>query len=382
MELRQRPQGVIFMKIGIDIRYLSIFDNKAGLYQYIYNLVAALLSIDSYNDYILLSTLRGFTGDGKIPRRFLRRFSGRLSDLLLEKLAFPIELLMGKVDIFHGPCFFVPNSLRCKSIVTIHDLMPLRAPEFLTPYLLALFKKKIYSHRGADVVIAVSNFTKQEIIELLNVSETRIRVIYNGISPAFCPVQNMAELERIKIKYGIEGPYLLFVGNIEPKKNIETLLHACSKLRNATIYKYPLVIVGSKSFGFKGVSEAVKQFHAEKETIFTDIVDTDDLPYLYGGAELFIFPSLFEGFGIPVIEAMACGIPVVASNRTSIPEITGDAAILIDPLNVDEMAGAMYNVLSTPLLKRQLVEKGIERAKKFSWEKTARETLKLYKELG
>jgi glycosyltransferase involved in cell wall biosynthesis len=373
------------MKIGIDIRPLSFFDNKAGIYQYTYNLVSNLLSIDSHNDYTLLSIYyhgRGFRGNRKIESKFVRRFPGRLTNLILQKCSLPIELMMGKLDIFHGPCFFIPNHFRCKSIVTIHDLMTFRYPEFLRKTERVELTKMIYvSVKRADAVVTVTNFTKWEIVELLNVPEERIRVIYNGIAPACRPIKEKEKIEHVKAKYGVKGPYLLFVGNIEPKKNIEKLIHACTELRNSSIYKYPLLVVGKKTPYFKTVWGVVQQLHAENYTIFTDVVDDDDLPYLYSGAELFIFPSLYEGFGIPVIEAMASGIPVVASNRTSIPEIAGDAAILVNPLNVGEMAGVMYNVLSTPLLRRQLVEKGIERAKDFSWEKTAKETLRLYQEL-
>lgn len=370
------------MKIGIDIRYLSCVNDMAGIYQYIYNLVLNLLAIDHHNDYMFLSTLRGFRGDDKIHSRFIKRFPGRLSDLLFETLSIPIEFLIGNMDIFHGPCHYALKCLRCKSIVTIHDIMVFKHPLFLWKDLVAPIKSNIMtSVKRSDAVIVVSNFTKGEVVELFHTSGEKIRVIYNGISPIFHPFKNKEEIVRVKAKYGVKGPYLLFVGNIEPKKNIEKLLHACVELRNSTVYKYPLLIVGKKAWYFKTVWEVVRQLHAENDTIFTDVIDGNDLPLLYNGAELFIFPSLFEGFGIPVIEAMACGTPVVASNRTSIPEISAGAALLFDPLNVDEMAGAMYNLLSNSSLRGQLVEKGFERAKYFSWEKTARETLKLYQEI-
>lgn len=373
------------MKIGIDIRYLSTFTNKAGFYQYVYNLVSNLLLVDSHNEYTLLATLRGFRGDGKIVSQFLRRFPGRISDLLLEKLSMPIEFLMGMLDIFHGPCYFVPHCLRCKSIVTIHDLMTLRYPEFLELETVDYYNKKIrISTQRADAIIAISNFTKTEIVDLLNIPEERVRVIYNGISPVFHPVKERRKIEGVKAKYGLTGNYLLFVGNIEPKKNISTLIRACAALWNSTIYKYPLLVIGSKTWHlwhFKEVWKVVQQFHAEKDIIFADVVCNEDLPYLYSGAELFIFPSLFEGFGIPVIEAMACGTPVVASNRASIPEIAGEAALLVDPLDVNEMTEAMHKVLSNRILREQLVEKGLKQVKNFSWERTARETLKLYHEI-
>lgn len=374
------------MKIGIDIRYLSIFTNKAGIYQYVYNLVSNLPLVDSHNEYTLLSTLRGFRGDRKIASQFLRRFPGRVSDLLLERLSIPIEFFMGMMDVFHGPCYFIPRCLRCKSIVTIHDIMTLRSPEFLKPETVNYYNKKIQaSARRADAIIAVSNFTKEEIVDVLNIPDERVRVIYNGVSPVFHPVKERIKIEDVKAKYGIKGNYLLFVGNIEPKKNIVTLIHACIALWNSTIYKYPLLIVGSKTchlWHFEAVWKVVQQFHAEKDIIFADVVTNEDLPLLYSGAELFIFPSLFEGFGIPVIEAMACGTPVVASNRTSIPEIAGGAALLVDPLNVNEITEAMHRVLSNSQLREHLVEKGLEWVKNFSWEQTARETLKLYQEVS
>ena len=371
------------MRIGIDIRPLGFLDDKAGIYQYIDNLISNLLSVDHQNDYTLLSTLKGSQENGKIPNRRIKRVPGRLSEFLLEGLTLPVEILMGELDLFHGPCFFVPRHLRGKSIVTIHDLMMFRAPEFLNPEWAASLKKKVHaSVKRADAIIAVSEFTKKDMGELLHISEERIRVIHNGIDSTLHPIKDKIEIEKVKVKYGVKGPYLLFVGNIEPKKNIERLIHACVKLQHSTRYKYPLLVVGKKAWHFQKVWEVVRQVHAENDTVFTDVVDGADLPYLYSGAELFIFPSLFEGFGIPVIEAMACGTPVVASNRTSIPEVSGDAAVIVDPMNVDELAGAIYQVLSTPALREKLIERGIERARYFSWEKSTRETLKLYQEIG
>lgn len=367
------------MKIGIDIRQLSTLDNKAGLYQYTYNLVSNLLSVDHSNSYTLLSSLRGFQGDERIKSNFILRTSGRLSGLFLNKLSIPVECLMGRLDIFHGPCFFVPYSLRCKSVVTIHDLMVLRHPEFLKPEWVVSIRKEISaSVRRSDAVIAVSSFTKKEIMELLNIPEERIRVIHNGVSPIFRPIREREKIEEVKAKFGVEGPYLLFVGNIEPKKNIETLIYAYRELRNSTSFKYPLLIAGKKSWHFPAIWKLIQQHRMEKDIIFTDVINDDELACLYNGAELFVFPSLFEGFGIPVIEAMACGVTVVTSNRASIPEIADDAALLVDPMNVNDIAHAMYSMLRDDKLRASLRQKGIERAKLFSWEKAARETVSLY----
>jgi glycosyltransferase involved in cell wall biosynthesis len=170
------------MKIGIDIRPLSFLKDMAGIYQHIYNLISNFLDIDFQNEYTLLSTLKGFQGNGEIPGSFIKRFPGRLSELLLERLNMPIEFLISGVDIFHGPCFFIPRHLRCRSIVTMHDLMAFRHPELLNPEWVVSIKKKVYaSAKRADAIIAVSEFTKGEIVELLNIPEERIRVIYNDL---------------------------------------------------------------------------------------------------------------------------------------------------------------------------------------------------------
>jgi glycosyltransferase involved in cell wall biosynthesis len=372
------------MKIGIDIRPLSLFnENRVGLYQYTYNLVSHLLAIDSYNDYVLLSSLRGFRGDGRISGKFVRKFSGRLSDLLVERLSFPIEWLIGRVEVFHGPSYYIPRCRRCAAVVTIHDLIAFRRPDLLTHKMVLTGQKTIEaSARRYDMVITVSNYAKEDIVDFFKIPEHRVKVIYNGVCPAFHPIKDKAGIEKITAKYGITAPYLLFVGKVEPKKNLKTLVQASVRLRNTTEHKYPLLIVGEKAWDFQSVWSVVRQLHAEDTTIFAGVVPDEDLPYLYNGAELFLFPSLFEGFGLPVIEAMACGTPVVTSNQTSIPEIAADAALLVDPLNVEALASAMADALSNPSLRAQLIVKGLERAREFSWEKTARETLALYQELA
>jgi len=371
------------MRIGIDIRELSVLNTKAGWYQYTYNLVASLLAHDDRNDYVLLSTLRGFEGNGNIPGRFVRRFSGRLSSLLLEKLSVPVELLVGKVDVFHGPCFLVPRARRSRIVATLHDLMAITHPEFLKPEWVANTRETIAGAADrADRIIAVSNFTKGEIVERLRIPEERVRVVYNGVAPVYRPVEDRAAIERVRIRYGVQGPYLLFVGNLEPKKNILSLIEAWALLRRESRFQGSLVIVGKKDWHFDDVWQACRRHGVEGEVIFTDVAEGDDLPYLYSGAEVFVFPSLHEGFGIPVIEAMACGTPVVASNRASIPEIASDAALLVDPLKPAEIAAAAHSIMTDGAVRKRLVEKGLKRAKEFSWERTARETLNVYNELA
>ncbi len=246
----------------------------------------------------------------------------------------------------------------------------------------ALVEKLKASAERADAVITVSNFARSEIAELLGTSHERIRVIYNGISPTFRPCHDEGGMDRVRAKYGIPGPYLLFVGNIEPRKNLEALVRAFCEAHHAGGSIPFLVIAGYKDWYFESLWEVVRTLRAEDAIIFPGVVDGADLPSLYSGAELFVFPSLAEGFGIPIIEAMACGTPVVASNTTSIPEIAADAALLVDPMDTDALVAAIQTALSDSDLRQALVEKGLRRAQQFSWERTAFETLDVYRKIG
>ncbi len=375
------------MRIGIDIRELSAMQNiKGGWYQHVYNLLSNLLTIDGGNEYTLLSSLwhgAGFRGDDKIPGKLVHRFPTRFTELLLERFSVRIETLLGNMDVFHGPCGYVPYVRRCKSIVTIHDVIPLRRPEFMPSAAReALADKLQASAQRADAIITVSHYAKGDIAEVFNVPEEKITVTHNGISPGFRPVEDRIEIERVRTRFGIPGPYLLFVGNIEPRKNLDLLVRAFCEVRHTRGSIPFLVIAGYKDWYFEPLREVVRTLRAEDAVLFPGVVDGGDLPSLYSGAELFVFPSLAEGFGIPVIEAMACGTPVVASNTTSIPEITADAALLVDPMDRDALVTAIYAALSKSDLRQELVEKGLDRARHFSWERTASETLEMYRKIG
>lgn len=374
------------MRIGIDIRGVShMAASKVGWYQYTYNLVANLLAIDAENEYRLLSMLgrgKGFRGDERIPAAFVRRLPGRLTGVLLERLSLPIECLLGPLDVFHGPCHSVPRSLRSRLIITLHDLMVMRRRDFVEPGRIAFLTKQVRaSVTRADAIIASSEFTKAEIVEVLDVPPERIRVIHIGIAPVYCQINDSGKVEQIKAKYGIARPYVLFVGNIEPKKNIETLIRAFAALPNDWTSSLSVVVVGHKDWHFPALQVVVRECRAERDVVFTGPVEDDDLPFLYVGAALFVFPSLFEGFGIPVIEAMACGVPVVASNRTAIPEVAGHAAMLVDPLDVAQMTDAMRRLLSDTQMRNEHIRRGLQHAQAFSWGKAARETLQLYQDV-
>ncbi|MEW6608544.1 MAG: glycosyltransferase family 1 protein [bacterium] len=375
------------MKIGIDARSL-IRKERAGLEQYLANLISHLEKIDNENQYFLFFNfirpqyqrfLPQFTSNNfhnvvcPIPSKIMTR---------LFKASLPIESCLGKLDVFHAPRHLLLPSIWAKTVLTIHDLMFIDHPEFLKLEWVKSLEKEV--HKGikrANLIISVSLFTKNRILEnWKKMSAEKIKVIYSGVNECFYPIEDKVIIDKIKHKYGIKNRYILFVGNVEPKKNLIRLFEAFSQVKNS-IDGYNLVIAGG-GWAFDKLFQKVKESNLQKDVIFTGYISDEDLPALYSGAEIFVFPSLYEGFGLPVIEAMACGTPVITSNSASLPELARDAGILIDPFKVEDIAGAMYQLLTDTNLKMKLKEKGLQRAKLFSWEKTASETLAVYKELA
>lgn len=374
------------MKIGIDARRLVNPYIAIGLYSYTYNLIAGLQKIDAMNDYTLF--FHGF-------RRYYRDLIGhlpfnnnfhkkvvRIPSVFFERImktkSIPVDYLIGKVDVYHGTAFDLPSLHHGKSVVTFHDLMFMKHPEFLKPEWVDNLKRETgYSIRKAEIIISVSRCVKEEIVEVFKIPEKKIKVIYEGKSDRFKPVKDKDIIEQIKMKYGISGKYLLYIGNIEPKKNIARLINAFNDMERRGSKDYLLVIAGPKGWYYEYLLKEISDSD-RKRVIFTGSVEDGDLPVLYSGAEVFVFPSLYEGFGLPPLEAMACGTPVIASNAASIPEVVGDAGILVDPFNQDELSHAIYSVLTDNKLRDVLSRKGIERSELFTWEKCAKETLEVY----
>jgi glycosyltransferase involved in cell wall biosynthesis len=380
------------MRIGIDMRSLVSLTDQAGIFQYMVNLMVNLARIDTKNDYTLffnfakrvhLRHVQPVLSLGANFRVKVCRLPGRVMHRLIGTKAFPIELFLGRVDVFHGPVLALPAQLFGRSVVTVHDLMFVKHPEFLKPeWVSDLRQKASFSLARADAIIADSNFTKQDLIDAYHIPEGKIKVIYCGVGREFCPLADPRQIEAVKRKYAIQGKYLLFAGNIEPKKNLTRLVEAFSLLNHRSSHRYKLVVVGNKGWDFERVFAVVRQLRIESQVVFTDAIPREDLVAVYNGAEVFVFPSLFEGFGIPVIEAMACGVPVVASNITALLEVIGDAGILVDPLYPEVIATAIEAVLSDAALRQELCRRGFARAKQLTWERTARETLILYKEIA
>lgn len=309
-------------------------------------------------------------------------YSDYLRRDLWEQIYLPFILYMEKIDVYHGPNYVLPYFTGTKSVVTMYDMISFLPDNWYKPLSRTRVQKLItISAKKANKIITGSDFSKNDIKRILNISEDKIKVIYTGIDESFKPIDEKEKIKAVKLKYSIDKRFILCVGSINPRKNILRLIEAFSKLPSNFLGHYRLVIVGKKSWGYDEIFYKVKELKLEEKVIFTGFVAEEDLPYLLNAADLFVFPSLYEGFGIPPLEAMACGIPVVASNASSIPEVVGDAALLFDPYNVDEMAAAMYRALTDEQLRIELRQKGFECVKLFSWERAAKETLSVYEEV-
>jgi len=366
------------MKIGIDARAIHL----QGIGRYIRELVRHLAKVDMRNQYIVYFSTLEHLNENKIDNpNFQCVLVPSKIYTVKEQLYLPYRLHKDKLDIFHSTTSLAIPLLRtCRHVITLHDLMLKIHPEFLPSKLSwAYFTiTNWWAIKFADKIITISDFTSDEVSYFYPKSRPKITTIYNGVSAEFRPVKDKQVLENVKKKYGITNDYILYVGTYKENKNLPTLVKAYAQLSYQMRHSYYLVIVGKQSTRYPEVPALIKQLGIESTVICVNCVSEEDLPVFYSGATVFVFPSIYEGFGLPIIEAMACGTPVVASNQASIPEIATDAAVLIDPLNVEGMSGAIYDVLSNHQLRKRLIEKGFERAKAFSWEKTARETMRLY----
>lgn len=276
-------------------------------------------------------------------------------------------------DIYHFFNFVCPPNVPGKIINTVHDLVYLKFPETMEKRNFRRLKMHLKrSCDQSDLIITVSETVKRELTELLNLPEEKIRVVYNGVDGSrFRP-----DAGRLT---GMPEHYFLSLGTLEPRKNLLGLLEAY-RIAKPDVGDCKLVIGGAKGWEYTVLFEKVKEYGLESDVIFPGYLPADDLPKLYAGAQAFVFPSLYEGFGIPPLEAMSCGVPVIASDCSCIPEITGDAALLVTPKNAEELAGAMKRMLTDTELRNRCVARGLERAKQFTWERAAKRVLEIYQE--
>ena len=367
------------MRIAIDAH--SVGTGLGGNESYATNLIEALAEIDHVNRYTLYVTRR------EAVERFSNRwpnFSVRSTlphtPLIRIPLTLSTELRRNPVDVLHVQ-FTAPPFAPCPVVVSVHDLSFEHLPQTFTWRSRKQLRLTVRrSARAAAQVIALSEYGRRDIIEKYRLDPATVTAIPLAASDRFGPVRNEEELQRVRQTYGIDSDYVLSVGAIQPRKNLIRLVTAYSRLRRGNPKgKLPkLVLVGKCAWLYDETLRVIKELELSDSVIVTGYVPEGDLPALYSGAVCFVYPSYFEGFGLPPLEAMRCGAPVIAGDRTSLPEVVGAAGLLVDPFDIDALAAAIEKVINDSNLRAELSLKGLERAKLFDWRETARQTLQIY----
>jgi glycosyltransferase involved in cell wall biosynthesis len=380
------------MRIGLD--YTSAATQSAGIGRYTRELVRALLAAPSNNRYSFFYASPGRIDESAFhnPQSAIRRlpFHDKWLMRLWQRLQIPlpVELIVGKVELFHSPDFTLPPTLPdVPTLLTVHDLSFVRDPDSAWPSLRAFLNKAVpRSVKRATHVLADSSATKNDLIELFGTPAGKITVLYSGVEARFAPVRNQAEIDRVCAKYQLPRPFILSVGTLQPRKNYGRLIQAFAEiikhserskaeLKNADLH---LVITGGQGWLYESIFDQVTSLGLENRVHFAGFVDDADLPALYSAAELFACVSLYEGFGLPLLEAMACGTPAIASNVSALPEVIGEAGLQVNPRDVNAIARALDQLLAQPDLRAASIAAGLERARTFTWEKAARELLVIY----
>ncbi|MGI6278865.1 MAG: glycosyltransferase family 4 protein [Patescibacteria group bacterium] len=302
------------------------------------------------------------------------------------QLALPAKLFFekDKPDVFFSPAHYAPRFCSIKSVVAIHDLAYLTHPkEFKKRDQKQLTAWTKYSVNQAQKIIAVSQNTKQDLLRFYQLPEKKIAVVYNGFDQnRFHTNLAKSTSQKVKDKYQIKGDYLVYLGTLQPRKNLESLIKALPEIANKNP-QIKLVIIGKRGWLYSTIFSLVEALGLEKKVIFTDFVPDEEVPFLIAGAKAFVLPSLYEGFGITALEALACGVPVVVSKVSSLPEVVGEAGLYIDnPKNYAQIAQQVNKILASKKLAEDLIKKGLEQARKFSWENCAKETLEEIKNTG
>lgn len=385
------------MRIGIDARTILNPERgeAIGAGHYAYQLIRHLLEIDRENEYVLFFDFRVREKDVKkfskanVKIKFYpfsdykKYLPGAYSEILGTA-----TLMREKLDVLHttSPLSRIPSTYSGKTIVTIYDLAVMKVPDAF-PVLARTKTKAMLSMAisKADKLIAVSASTKKDLCEIFKCAENKVQVIYSGFDKRLSE-KSVLSREEVLTRYslGMEDKYLLFLGTIEPLKNITRLFEAFVLFKKsfqakAKNFNYKLVMAGKRGWLATEYKQLAKDLDIEKDVIFTGYIVGDDLAPLFAQADFFVMPSLYEGFGTTVLEAFATGVPVISSDVSSIPEIAGDAAMLVNPLDTKEIADAMFQFSESEELKNNYREKGKKQVEKFNWEKTAQETLALYK---
>ncbi|MBU3143175.1 glycosyltransferase family 1 protein [Clostridium sp. CF012] len=372
------------MKIGIDARAAKWY-RGTGIGTYCYQLIHSLNKIDNYNDYSLF-----VPNDCRLAIPFGENFHIKTikqenQSNFWNEVNIPNPFIDKSMDIYHVPQngIGLPENKDCPFVITLHDVIPYKMPETVGEQYLKIFNEKLPSIVSlCDGIITVSEYSKQDIAEAFNFPREKIYVTYLASEDIYKPYNKTLSKLIIEKNYSISGDYILYIGGFSPRKNIIGLLESFSILLPKLKKDMKLVIAGSKGKSYDMYKKRVQELHIEDKVIFPGFISMDHIPFMYNACELFVYPSFYEGFGLPPIEAMACGVPVIASNVTSIPEILKDSTLLVNPYDTVDLSEKMYNALLDNDLRQSLISKGLKRSSTLTWEHTATETLKAYRNIS
>lgn len=379
------------MKISFEGQTISK-NNMTGIGCYALNIIKKALELGSENTYSI--NVFDFLGRNDSMSNIKNALGStgttvRLCSLMPYGLFARYQSIFGKIpyesyfneraDITHFFNFIIPEKIRSKTVTTVHDMVYMLYPETMNSVNHSIFRKNLFrSCKEADAIVTVSQNSRREIAGLMKVPKEKIFVTYNAVDKSIYYPRKDNEL--IKRKYGIDTPYILYLGTLEPRKNIPALIRAFLAV-SEKFDGLKLVIAGGRGWKSEIIFNLVKELKLEDRVVFTGYVAEEDKPALYSCAEIFVFPSFYEGFGIPPLEAMACGTPVISSNAASLPEVVADAGILVNPCDEEELANEMAGLLYDSGRRGELSIKGIERSLKFTWEDSARKVLDIYRAL-
>ncbi len=366
------------MHIGIDSR-LPYYE-RGGISQYTIQLILALSTVDRSNQYTVFQSrkdIKSCTPPGATNFKPVRLWTPCHHSV--ERYALGIEIMPRRLDLFHSPDFIPPALGSKKRLITIHDLNFLWFPEFISADSHRYYSGQIHwAVHAADQISADSNHTRQDLIERLNVPPEKVTTIHLAANPIFTNSYAADSINETLAKYNLPAGFILFVGTISPRKNVKTVIRAYERIVHEKAIDIPLVLVGSQGYLYEELVGIVDELGLRDMVRHFTSVEDQELARFYSAAGVLVLPSYYEGFGLPPLEAMHCGCPVVVSNRASLPEVVGEAGIILDPEDIDGWAEAINRVLTDSTLRFELVQAGKNQARRFTWDKTAKATLRLY----
>lgn len=369
------------MKIGIDANEANV-KRKVGISEYVHQLLKEFSTLQvpdfCFTVYLKASPNKDFPRESDTWK--YKVFG---PSKMWTQFALPLKLALDsdRPDVFFSPGHYSPRFTQVPRVISIMDLAFHHFPEYFTRKDLAQLRSWTkYSISKADAIITISQASKDDILKLYPVKREKVHVVYPGVKQTLSLQPHIYPMKELENKFGIKKDYLLFVGTLQPRKNIKRLIEAFSKVHQDSS-DIQLIIVGRKGWKYEEILSAPQKYGVKESVKFLDFVADDDLETLYKNALCFVWPSLYEGFGLPVLEAMQYGCPVITSNVSSLPEAGGDAAVYVDPENVEDIVSKIKKVIGNKELRDDMVKKGYQQVKKFSWEKAAKETLEILKEV-